>query len=100
MAAIRRGHVRVAMLGDRSAMWCLQGFDRATEALVQEIALARADANIIRRELNIDDDLPVEPFDFDVATIAAARKLAAYGDEGVDVDPRLLYQLAFYADPQ
>ncbi len=79
-------------------MWYLQGFDRTTEALVQEVALSRADTAVIRRELSIDDDLPVEPFDFDVATLAAARNLATYSDDEVVVDPRLLYQLAFYAD--
>lgn len=79
-------------------MWYLQGFDRATEALVQEVALSRADADVVRRELNVDDDLPVEPFDFDVATVAAARHLATFSDEPVDIDPSLLYQLAFYAD--
>ncbi|MUM04565.1 hypothetical protein B5P44_07190 [Mycobacterium sp. CBMA 213] len=79
-------------------MWYLQGFDRTTEALVQEVPLPWADAGVIRRELNIDDDLPVEPFDFDVATIAAARNLATFSDESVNVDPRLVYQLAFYAD--
>ncbi|GAA2401163.1 hypothetical protein GCM10009856_06870 [Mycolicibacterium llatzerense] len=79
-------------------MWYLQGFDRTTDELVQEVALPRADSDAIRRALNIDDDLPVEPFDFDVATVSSARNLATYSDEAVDVDPRLLYQLAYYAD--
>ena len=76
-------------------MWYLQGFDRTTEALVHEVALRWADADIIRRELHIDDDLPIEPFDFDVPTVAAARNLATFSDEHVDVDPRLVYQLGF-----
>lgn len=79
-------------------MWYLQGFDRASDVLVQEVALPRADAGVIRRELHVDDDLPVKPFDFDVATIAVARNLDTFADEEVEVDPGLLYQLAFYAD--
>lgn len=80
-------------------MWYLQGFDPTTDTLVQEVPLPRADTHVIRRELNINDDLPIEPFDFDVASVATAKNLAAFSDEPVQIDRRLVYQLAFNAGP-
>ncbi|MFL0243258.1 hypothetical protein [Mycobacterium sp. SMC-17] len=71
-----------------------------TDKLVQEVPLPRADTHVIRRQLHINDDLPIEPFDFDVATVATARNLAAFSDQPVTINPRLVYQLAFSADQQ
>ncbi len=79
-------------------MWYLQGFDRKTEELVQENRLSRVDGATIRRVLKIDDDLPIEPFGFDIPTTELAREFAALSDKPAVVDPELWYQLGFYTD--
>jgi hypothetical protein len=79
-------------------MWYLQGFDRRTEELVKENRLSSVDTATIRRLLKIDDDLPIEPFGFDIPTTELAREFAAFSDTPVVVNPELWYQLGFYAD--
>lgn len=76
--------------------WWLQGFDRTTERLVQETHLPRLTVAEIRAILNVDDDIPVEPFDFDVPNLDAVRALAAYADEPAAIDETLIYQLGCY----
>jgi len=80
--------------------WWLQGFDRTTERLVQETHLPRLTAAAIRTILNVDDDVPVESFDFDIPKLDAARALAAYADEPVATDEALIYQLGCYEVPE
>lgn len=79
--------------------WWLQGFDRTTERLVQETHLTRLTVAAIRTILDVDDDIPVEPFDFDIPNLDAARALAAYADEPVAIDEALIYQLGCYEAP-
>lgn len=80
--------------------WVLEGFDPATEKLMQEHPLPRVDVDSIRRILNAPDDIPIEPFDFEVADINAARALAEFADAVVTIDPTHIYQLGCYrAEP-
>ena len=79
-------------------MWCLQGFDRRSEQLVQEMGLVRIGVADIRRILNIRDDLPVEPFGFDILSPEVAQQFAEFSGEPIVVDPDLWYQLGFYSD--
>jgi hypothetical protein len=79
--------------------WWLQGFDPSTEQLVQETHLTRLTVAAIRAVLNVDDDIPVECFDFDIPNLAAVRALAAYADECAAIDETLIYQLGCYESP-
>lgn len=79
-------------------MWYIQGFDRRTDELAQEAPLTQINSDAIRRVLDVYDDLPVEPFDFDVPTPDKARELATFSDTPLAIDPDRWYQLAFYAD--
>lgn len=79
-------------------MWHLEGFDRETEELVQEPRLPKLDASTIRRVLKVYDDLPIEPFTFEIPNREALYELAKYGDEPIKIDESLQYFLAFYTD--
>jgi hypothetical protein len=79
-------------------MWYLEGFDRETELLVWEHPLQNLDAGTIRRVLKVYDDLPIEPFDFDVPSVDAAYELALYSAKPIEIDESLEYQLGFYTD--
>jgi hypothetical protein len=50
----------------------------------------------IREILRVDDDIPVEPFDFDVPNLDAVRSLAEYADQPIAIDEALIYQLGCY----
>jgi len=76
--------------------WWLQGFDRTTERLVQETHLTRLTVAAIREILRVDDDIPVEPFDFDIPNLDAVRSLAEYADQPIAIDEALIYQLGCY----
>jgi hypothetical protein len=79
-------------------MWYLEGFDRETEWLVREHPLPNLDAGTIRRVLKVYDDLPIEPFAFDIPTWEALYELAKYGDEPIEIDESLHYGLGSYVD--
>ena len=79
-------------------MWYLEGFDRKTEWRVRKHALQNLDAPTIRRVLNVYDDLPIEPFAFDIPTRDALYELAKYSSEPIEIDESLWYQLGFYVD--
>jgi len=55
--------------------------------------------DVNRTILDVDDDVPVEPFDFDIPNLDAARALAAYAGEPVAIDEALIYQLGCYEVP-
>lgn len=66
---------------------------------MQETHLPRLTVAAIRAILNVDDAIPVEPFDFDIPNLEAARALAAYADAPVAIDEALIYQLGCYEVP-
>ncbi|MUM19965.1 hypothetical protein FZI91_00255 [Mycobacterium sp. CBMA271] len=47
-------------------MWYIEEFDRTTEQLVAEYLIRGLEADTLRRILKVDDDLPMEPFDFEM----------------------------------
>lgn len=67
---------------------------------MEETHLPRLTVAAIRAILNVDGDVPVEPFDFDIPNLDAARALAAYADEPVATDEALIYQLGCYEVPE
>ena len=64
---------------------------------MHEYRLTRLNEPAIRAILNVDDDIPVEPFDFDIPTVEAVRAFIPYADEPIALDETLLYQLGCYA---
>jgi hypothetical protein len=74
-------------------MWCLEGYDRTTELLVQEVPLPRLNSDDIHQILGIDDVPPVGMVALDIPTYSELNKLAAYADGTAEINPGLDYFL-------
>lgn len=79
-------------------MWYLEGFNPQTRRLAREHLLRNLDTPTIRRVLNVHDDWPIQPFDFEIPSYEALYELTKYGDELIDIEESLHYVFAFYAD--
>lgn len=78
--------------------WVLEGFHPDTEELVHEYPLPRLTAAAIRQILNVPDDIPIEPFDFDIPDDIALSALAEFAAAPVILDPTFTYQLGCFGE--
>ena len=79
-------------------MWCIEGFDKETEQFVNEWPLRDLDEGTLRDILNVHDDDPMEPFDFEIPDTTTLRSLVKYVDGSFEIDNSMSYQLGYRRD--
>ncbi len=79
-------------------MWYIEEFDRSSETLIREHPLPALRDPDVRRILNVHDDLPIEPFGFDIPDSKTLEELSTFGQATIRFDASITYQLGFYTD--
>ncbi|MGW4097717.1 MULTISPECIES: DUF7683 domain-containing protein [unclassified Mycobacterium] len=78
--------------------WVLEGFHPDTEQLVHDYPLPRLTPAAIRQILNVPEDIPIEPFSFDIPDDRSLHALAEFAGAPVTLDPTFTYQLGCYSE--
>jgi len=77
-------------------MWCIEGY--RDKELEEEIDLPRLGVEDVRRILDVQDNLPIEPYSFEIGRQDLFSALQKYGDRFAVFDGGLQYFLAYYLD--
>lgn len=78
--------------------WALEGFHPHTEELVHDYPLPRLTAAAIRQILNVPEDIPIEPFCFEIPDDRALHALSEFAGAPVTIDSTFTYQLGCYGE--